>query len=255
MEACRLIICQDRGELAARAADLVIQCANDALERREQFTLVLSGGSTPQPAYALLARPDRAAAIGWSKTYILFGDERFVPPDDDRSNFAMAHGTLLSRLPIPPSHVFRVPAEAGSAAEAASMYASRLARSFSSGAGGAPPRFDLVLLGLGEDGHTASLFPGAETLREDGAWVAWSPPGALPPLVDRITLTYPVFNAARHVAFLVAGENKAAALREVLDGSADPERRPAAGIRPVDGTLTWLVDRSAAKLLEQESQT
>ncbi len=208
----------------------------------------------PQPAYALLTEPDRAAAIDWSKTYILFGDERFVLPDDDRSNFAMANGALLSRLPILPSHVFRVPVEAGSAAEAASMYADRLAESFPAAAGGAPPQFDLVLLGLGEDGHTASLFPGAETLREADAWVAWSPPGALPPFVDRITLTYPVFNAARNVAFLVAGENKAAALQEVLDGHADPQRRPAAGIRPAHGTLTWLVDPSAARLLKQELQ-
>jgi 6-phosphogluconolactonase len=251
MEACRLTVCEDRGELATRAADLVLACAREAVQQRQRFTLVLAGGSTPQTTHVLLAEPDRAAAMDWSKTCILFGDERFVPPDDDRSNFGTANRALLSRVPIPPSQVFRVPTEETSAAAAASEYAARLVRFFSSGADSLLPRFDLVMLGMGEDGHTASLFPGAATLRVADAWATWSPPGALPPLVDRITLTYPLLNAARHVVFLVAGEEKAATLHDVIEGNADPQRRPAAGIRPAGGTLTWLIDRSAARLLKQ----
>jgi 6-phosphogluconolactonase len=114
------------------------------------------------------------------------------------------------------------------------------------------PRFDLILLGLGEDGHTASLFPGAAALQVEDAWVTWSPPGVLPPAVDRITLGFPVLNAARQVAFLVAGARKAAALHDVLEGGADRDRRPAAGVQPRDGTLTWFVDQDAAKLLTRK---
>ena len=251
MKAPSLLICGNAGILAAKAAEMVAECAKEAIQQRGRFTLVLSGGATPEKTYKLLAEPAWSTAFDWSKTYIFFGDERFVRSGDVRSNYRMARNALLIRVPVPPSQVFPIPTQASAAAEVAAKYAAELARFFSPDADQkAPPRFDLILLGLGEDGHTASLFPGAPALRADDVWVTWSRPGALPPPVDRITLTYPVLNAARHVVFLVSGVKKAAALRDVLEGEATREDRPAGGVRPTDGTLTWLVDEEAAKLLQ-----
>jgi ribulose-phosphate 3-epimerase len=235
---------------------------------------VLSGGSTPEKAYALLAEPQRAAALDWTKTYVFFGDERLVPPEDPRSNFGMARRTLLDRVPLPASQVFAIPTVGMTAAEAAKTYAAELARFFPEATGSSPPRFDLILLGLGEDGHTASLFPGAAALEVQNAWVAGSPPGRLPPPVDRVTLTYPVLNAARRVAMLVTGQSKAAVVRAVIEGEkgdsphlperpggclaqmgtvpffhADRQRYPAAAVSLTDGTLTWLLDEAAAREL------
>jgi 6-phosphogluconolactonase len=187
--------------------------------------------------------------LDWERTYLFVGDERFVPPSDLRSNFGMARRSLIQRAAIAESRVFPVPTDGHSAAGAATAYWARLAEFFAMPTDSAPPRFDLILLGLGEDGHTASLFPGATTLAEERAWVTWSPPGTLPPPVDRITMTYPVLNAGRHVVFLVTGEEKAAAVRDALEGDVPRQQCPAAGVRPVDGTTTWLLDESAAKLL------
>jgi 6-phosphogluconolactonase len=241
--------CANPDILAVQAADLIVQDAEFAIRDRGIFTLVLAGGSTPEQAYRVLGDTTRAAAIDWSKTFVFFGDERFVPFDDARSNFGMASRTLLGRATIPSQHVFPVPTTAKNPAEAAEAYAGRLARFFSQDVHAALLRFDLILLGLGEDGHTASLFPGAAALDIWDRWVTWSPPGAAPPSVDRITMTYPVFNAARHVLFLASGEKKAIAVRDVLERGASPRERPAAGVRPADGRLTWLVDHNASRLL------
>jgi 6-phosphogluconolactonase len=244
----------DIDSLAAEAAEFAARCSQEAIAERGRFTLVLSGGSTPEGLYRRLARPARGECVDWAKTYVFFGDERFVPPNDPRSNLGMARKTLLSRVPLPPTQIFPVPTDGPTAAAAAERYAAELERFFSRESRECrPPRFDLILLGMGEDGHTASLFPGAAALEVDDAWVASSPPGMLPPAVERITLTYPVVNAARHVAFLVAGENKAAALREVIEGGASRKSRPAAGVRPRDGTLAWFVDEAAAGLLSRRA--
>ena len=253
MEECRLEVCHDRQALAAKASSLIVECARESLRDRGRFTIVLCGGSTPEETYLLWTQSGQMAPPDWQKTHVFFGDERFVPADDPRSNFGMADRALLSRAPVPPSQVFPVPTQRPSAAEAAKAYADQLVRFFATDGRASPPRFDLVLLGLGEDGHTASLFPGSPALEVTDAWVTWSPPGTLPPPVDRVTLTYPVLTAARHVVFLVAGEGKAPALRDGLEGKVDRRQRPAAGIQPVDGTLTWLVDESAAKLLARQS--
>jgi 6-phosphogluconolactonase len=234
--------CDDADDLANRAADFIIRTAGEAIRERGRFTLVLSGGSTPERTYRILARPVRTAALDWSRTYLFFGDERFVPPDDERSNFRMVQRSLLAGVPIPADHVFPMATAAATAEEAARDYADQLGRFFPAAAW---PRFDLVLLGLGDDGHTASLFPGAAALKVADTWVTWSPPGRLPPPVDRITLTYPVLNAARQVAFLVAGANKAAVLKQVFMENADRQQFPAAGIQPADGTLTWFVDKAS----------
>jgi 6-phosphogluconolactonase len=245
-----VITCEDAGNLAVQAADWIIEMARNAIRDRGTFTLVLAGGATPEKTYAALVRPERAAAIDWSKTYLFLGDERFVPLDDPRSNFGLARRSLLDHVPAPASHVFPITTHLESPAVSAAAYADDLARFFSRAASTfPPPRFDLVLLGLGEDGHTASLFPHAPSLQVEDAWVTWSRPGTTPPPVDRVTLTYPVLNAAHRVAFLVAGENKAAPVRDVLEGRADRDLRPAARVRPTDGTLTWFLDRGAASLL------
>jgi len=254
MKTPSLVVCKGSVALAVKAADTITECAKEAIAQRGRFLIVLSGGSTPEHTYRRLAEPDGSAAVDWSKTFVFFADERLLPPQHDHSNYGMVRRTLLTQVPLPPLHVFPIPTQASTAAEAAARYGAELARFFSAEAlRGAPPCFDLILLGLGEDGHTASLFPGAPALRVDDAWVTWSRPGALPPLVDRITLTYPVLNAARHAVFLVSSAKKAAALRDVLEGKATREERPAAGVRPTAGTLTWLVDEEAASQLTQRS--
>jgi 6-phosphogluconolactonase len=242
-----LIVCEN-GALAEQAADFVVRIARDAVRQRKRFMFALAGGSTPEATYRLLGEPERLNATPWAKTHLFFGDERFVPPEDQRSNFAMVQRSLLACVPVPRAQVHAVPTTLASAAESAAAYSDELARHFSASDRGVP-RFDLILLGLGEDGHTASLFPHAPALRITNEWVTWTPPGNLPPPVDRITLTYPVLNAGRHVVFLVSGAKKAPALHDVLEGKLLPEQRPAAGVKPYDGTLTWFVDADAAQLL------
>ena len=249
MPAPEFVIYSDADALAQGAADLISESAQHAVQRRGRFTLVLAGGSTPRETYRALGQPERIAAVPWLRTYLFFGDERFVPPGDVNSNIRMVQEALLSRVPVSASQVFPVPTHFRSAAESAAAYADELAQFFAVPADAAPPRFDLILLGLGDDGHTASLFPGARALQERVAWVTGSPPGRVPPAVDRITLTYPVLNAARRVVFLVSGEKKAAALRDVLERQPNREQCPAAGVQPLDGATTWLVDEGATRLL------
>jgi 6-phosphogluconolactonase len=242
-------IFKNSDHLAMHAADLITQAAQGAIRVRGRAMLALAGGSTPEKTYSLLARPGRRSRIDWAHTYLFFGDERFVRPDDPSSNFAMVQRTLLAPVPVPAGHAFPVPTQIGTAAAAAAEYAATLTRVFGIGDSHDPPRFDLILLGLGEDGHTASLFPGAASLGVTDRWVVASPPGTLPPPVERITLTFAVLNAAREILFLVSGQNKAEALHEVLEGRPSREERPAVCVRPVDGTLTWLVDEAAASRL------
>ena len=166
------------------------------------------------------------AAVDWSKTFLFFGDERFVPPDDDRSNYKMVRQSLLQNASIAADHVFAIPTNWSSPQQAAEEYA-RTLKTFFGGVGW--PEFDLVLLGLGDDGHTASLFPGAAALRVTDRWVTSSPPGVLPPPVDRVTLTFPVFNAARQVMFLVSDENKAQAVADIYQGRASVARAACRG--------------------------
>jgi 6-phosphogluconolactonase len=238
--------------LAAEAANRIIQASRDAIQQRGRFTLVLSGGSTPEKTYQILAKPGRPT-LDWSKTYLFFGDERFVPPDDPQSNYGMAKRSLLDPAAVAQDHVFAMPTNTASPATSAQAYGETLGRFFSTPVNREPPRFDMILLGLGDDGHTASLFPGAKALAVQNVWVTWSPPGTLPPPVDRITFTYPLLNAAQQVLFLVAGAKKAEALRDIIEGQPSPTVRPAAGVRSAHGSLTWLVDEAAAGLLKKRS--
>jgi len=242
----------DADRLAAKAAARIAQAAAESIRHRGRFTLVLAGGSTPRKTYALLARGEGEASIDWSRTFLFFGDERHVPHDDPRSNYRMAHESLLTIAPIAHDQVLPIETDLATAEQCADQYSSALVRFFGLPAG-SMPIFDLILLGLGDDGHTASLFPDAAALGVNDRIATWSPPGVLPPPVARITLTYPALNAARQVMFLVAGANKAEALRDVVEGNATAQQRPAAGVRPESGRLTWLVDQSAAGLLQPSS--
>ena len=254
-----LKVCRDAASLAAEAADRIMAAAKAAIAKSGRFTLVLSGGSTPERTYQLLAQPQRRSQIDWSRTWLFFGDERCVPSDDPRSNFHLANGALLKPANVPADHVLEINATMGTPANCASQYELVLKEFFKFGASSTQsgnafdfPSFDVILLGLGDDGHTASLFPGKPSLDEKKCWITWSPPGVLPPPVDRITFTFPLINAAQEVMFLVAGAGKAAIVRDVLEGPADFHKHPSTGVRPDDGKLTWLLDEAAAGMLKRE---
>jgi 6-phosphogluconolactonase len=232
-------------ELFDAAAELVVRACTDAVAQRGRFTITLSGGSTPKSLYNLLATNARAT-LPWDRMFFFFGDERHVPPTDAESNYRMTDETLLSKVPVAASNVFRIPAENPDADAAAAAYEESL-RQFFAPAPGAFPRFDLILLGMGPDGHTASLFPGTAGLKETSRFVIanWVEKFK----TSRITLTLPVLNAARAVAFLVSGTDKAPALKAVLESDASGEEYPSKLVQPTDGRLIWLIDRAAASQL------
>jgi 6-phosphogluconolactonase len=230
-------------ELFQAAAEEFAEAANAAVQTEGKFTVALSGGSTPKGMFHLLAG-EKFASLPWSKMYFFWGDERHVPPDHPDSNYRMAYEALLSKVPVPKENVFRVPTENKDANAAALAYEETL-KAFFKLRPGEVPRFDLILLGLGPDGHTASLFPESAALREDKRLVVanWVEKFK----TYRITFTYPVLNNAGRVTFLVAGEDKAPALHEVLENKNSG--LPAQQVRPKNGRLIWLVDRAAASQL------
>ena len=242
---------RDAQAMSERAVALTLEAAREAIAARGRFTIALTGGSSPVGAYEQLAQTSSKEA-NWDKWVVFLGDDRFVPPDDDRSNYGQARRTLLSHVPIPPENVYRVATGVAHPEAAAQAYAQTLAEVFGVPAAGPPPVFDLILLGMGDDGHTASLFPGYPSLEVTDRWVVSSPPGTLPPPVERVTFTFSMLNAARRVLFLVTGAKKAVPVRDVLEGGANVQDRPAAGVRPSEGTLTWLLDEAAASLLAKK---
>ena len=229
-------------ELFEAGAELVAHAAKESVDERGRFTIALSGGSTPRNLYNLLATNARTS-LPWDRMFFFFGDERHVPPTDKDSNFRMANEAMLSKAPIPEANIFRVPAEDPDAAAVAEAYDQTL-RKFFALEPGQVPVFDLILLGLGTDGHTASLFPGTEALAEKNRLVVanWVEKFK----THRITFTLPVLNAAHEVAFLVSGSDKAPALQAVLQSDAPGEKYPAKLVHPTNGKLIWLVDRAAA---------
>lgn len=236
-----LRIVQSEAQLAERLADIFIADAKSAIAARGAFNVAFAGGTTPKAAYELLARDERKPQIEWSKVQVFFSDERCVPPNDVDSNYRMAKLALLDHIDIPRVNVHRMRGEID-APKAAEEYAALLRAHF-----GNEPHFDLIMLGMGPDGHTASLFPGAD------------PQDAAEKLVRavyvdkfstyRITFTPHAINAARHVVVATAGAAKADALRAVLKGKYDPIDYPVQIVHPLEGTLTWLVDRAAAAQL------
>ncbi|MDX1687709.1 MAG: 6-phosphogluconolactonase [Candidatus Promineifilaceae bacterium] len=245
----QLLIFETAAELHHVAAAYWRRLAQEAVEVRGRFLLVLAGGSTPKPLYRRMAQSPYREDVPWSQTHVFWGDERMTSPEDPESNYGQARETLLSQVPVPPEQVHPVPGKL-EPEEAALAYGETLARW--ARAGRSWPRFDLVLLGLGSDGHTASLFPGSTGGEEEGvpARAVHAEYGDRP--ADRVTLTPPVFNSARQIFFLVTGEEKAEAVAGVLDGEYDPGRWPAQRIRPEDGRVSWLVDRAAATQLVDE---
>jgi 6-phosphogluconolactonase len=227
--------------LARAAAEEWRARAGAAVAASGRFAVALSGGSTPRALYALLASAEAPFrdALPWDRTHVFFADERAVPPHHPHSNYGMARDALLAHVPLPPGSVHRMRGE-DDPALAARAYEEELRALL-----GPAPRLDLVLLGLGADGHTASLFPGSPLLAERSRLVAAAEAG-LEPLVRRVTLTLPVLEGAGRVLFLVAGARKAAALARVLRGGEGADPPPAARVRPAAGAL-WLVDRAAAR--------
>lgn len=233
-------------ELFEAAAEEVVQAASRAVSEHGRFTIALSGGSTPKSLYNLLATNARTS-LPWDRMFFFWSDERHVPPTDPDSNYRMADEAMLSKIPVAPGNVFRVPAENPDAAAAAAAYEQTLRKFFSL----QPeqfPRFDLILLGMGPDGHTASLFPETPALRQNSRLAVANWVEKLK--ASRITFTLPVINAAASVAFLVSGSDKAPALHSVLESDAAGEQYPAKLVRPTDGKLIWFVDRAAASLLK-----
>ena len=231
-------------QLAVAAAERFVERAREfhgtPLER---FSVALAGGKTPRRVYELLATDRFKNRIDWPQVYLFFGDERSVPPDHPESNYRTVYESLISKVPIPPKNVHRIVGE-GNPNENARAYENQLRTFF---AGLSWPRFELVLLGMGEDGHTASLFPNSAALQEMSRWVV--PTKNEQSGQDRITLTVPVFNHARRVAFLVTGQKKAQRLKEVLRPEPGSGQLPAQAIKPIDGSVEWLVDAEAASLL------
>ncbi len=240
MTAIRIL--PDPQALAEAAARHVVERAQTAIRERGRFSIALSGGSTPRDLHLRLARPPLVDQIDWARVHVFFGDERCVPPDDERSNFRMANETLLSRVPIPPEQIHRMRGELPPE-EAAADYERQLHALF----GDEPPRLDLILLGMGDNGHTASLFPGLSAVREQQRWVVAEYVAEVS--MWRVTLTPVVLNLAREDVFLVAGAAKAEMLRQVLEGPYAPDKLPAQVVRPTLGEVIWMVDAAAAAAL------
>jgi 6-phosphogluconolactonase len=236
-------------ELFAAAAEEVVRAANEAVAQRGRFTIALAGGSTPKSLYNLLATNARTA-LPWDRMFFFWGDERHVPPTDSDSNYRMADEAMLAKIPVPAANVFRMKTENPEAEAVAEDYEETL-RKFFQLEPGQLPTFDLILLGMGPDGHTASLFPGTAALQEKSRLVLANWVEKMK--TYRITLTLPVLNAARCVIFLVSGTDKAPALHAVLEEDVSGEQYPAKLVQPRQGKVIWLVDRAAASSLSSKN--
>lgn len=248
----RLYVCQTQEDLFEATAQIVVQSVSRKRELGHLYSVALSGGSTPQGLFARLAADPYRSQVAWSSIHVFWGDERAVPPDHVDSNFRMAKEHLLDRVPIPTDQVFRMEGEC-QAQDAADRYEDVLQSAFSLKNKEAAPRFDLILLGMGPDGHTASLFPETSVLVETKRWVA--APWVEKFQTHRITLTPLVINAARRIVFVVSGLDKALAAQAVLEGTSQPSQYPAQLVNPVQGEVIWLMDREAASQLQQTSVT
>ncbi|HLJ85245.1 MAG TPA: 6-phosphogluconolactonase [Candidatus Angelobacter sp.] len=243
-------IADDAASLNRAAVDEFARCARNAIDARGKFCVALASGSTPRGVYSLLAEDDQAAQhansrrLPWDKVFFFFGDERHVPPTDVESNYRMASEALLSKVPIPTANIFRVMAEQD-ANSAATQYEDTLRSLFQLGAN-QWPRFDLIFLGIGPDGHTASLFPDSPALKESSRMVAANWVEKFQSY--RITFTFPVLNHAEEVVFLVSGDSKAEIILDILQGQRK-DAYPCQHVHPVSGKLLWMLDRGAAKLL------
>jgi 6-phosphogluconolactonase len=237
-----LVICRDLDELSRRAAEEFVGLAGQSVRHSGRFTVALSGGSTPKSLYHLLGEPAYSERVPWHKVHFFWGDERCVPPDHPESNYGMAKAALLSKVPIPEENVHRMAGEKEPPV-AATEYERTLIEFFGLQRG-EWPRFDLMLLGVGEDGHTASLFPESEALENREKLVVATYVEKLK--AYRLSLTLPVINHAANIWFLVAGASKATVVSRILKAGPASSRLPAARVAPVDGRLIWFITRNAA---------
>ncbi len=238
----------DLDTISQQAAAYIVRIARESVVTRGRFTIALSGGSTPRKLYGLLASEPYNSQIDWQLVDIFWSDERCVPPDDPESNYFMAHEVLLSRISIPVAQVHRMPADQLNRDAASLSYTQEMQRVFSTNG---IPDFDLLQLGLGPEGHTASLFPHQPSLHERERLVM---PVTVPkPPPDRLTFTPPILNAARNVLFLATGADKADALHAVIEGPFNPDEYPAQIVRPPNGEVTWMVDSAIAQKIHVKS--
>jgi 6-phosphogluconolactonase len=240
-------ILADGAAIAKRAAQEFVQAAASAVREKGSFNVALAGGSTPKALYSLLVNdPTLRSQVPWDKMHLFFGDERHVPPDHPDSNFRMATEAMISKSPMKPEQVTRIKGEYPDAGQAALEYEKAL-REYFKLKNGEYPRFDLVLVGMGNEGHTLSLFPGTKALHADGRIAVRNWVGKL--YADRITLTAPAASNAARVIFMATGTDKAPALKAVLEGPFEPEQLPAQLLQPKNGKLLWLVDTTAGSML------
>jgi 6-phosphogluconolactonase len=236
-------IFDDSEAVAHAAARRFVDLAHESINARGGFSVALAGGSTPKRVYELLASDEFNGQVEWQHVHIFFGDERCVPPEHHDSNYRMAREALLTHVMLPIENIHRMVGE-GDAVANARLYEDELREFFN---GAQWPELDLVMLGMGDDGHTASLFPGSRALSEEQAWVTANWVEKFDTF--RITLTAPAINHARHVMFIVTGAGKADRLPEVLNGPREPERLPSQLINPIDGMLEWFTDKAATAKL------
>ena len=243
----------DAEAVSRAAAQDLVELAREAIAERGRFCVALSGGSTPRRMYEILSEAPRWAKLDWLRVEFFWGDERGVPAEHPDSNYGVAAAALLDKLGVPADRIHRIHGEMPDPEQAAVLYQDELARVFATPVDGLPPIFDLVLLGMGPDGHTASLFPYSQALTERRRWVV----GQTVPRLGkpRITMTLPTLNRAAEVRLLVTGSDKARVLREALTGPREPERLPVQGVVPEAGRLVWLVDRGAATELPADGST
>jgi 6-phosphogluconolactonase len=246
-----VVVLPDAGEITRRAADEFLKSVNEAIAQKGSFTVALAGGSTPKALYSMLSGdPDYSSKIPWPKLHFFFGDERHAPPDNSESNFHMANQTLFSNGLVKPEQITRIKGEYADTEKAALEYEQDL-RAYFKLKEGEYPRFDLVLLGMGDEGHTLSLFPGTKALHATNRIAVRNWVGKL--YTERITLTVAAANQANRLMFCVTRADKALALKAVLEGPYEPEQLPAQFIQPVNGKLLWLVDKDAGSLLAKNS--
>lgn len=239
------LIFKDKETASQQAAQMIMQLILSSLQRKDICTVALSGGSSPVRLYEILSEEPYKEKIPWDKIHFFWGDDRYVPHDDDRSNFKLAMDTMLGKLPVPPGHVHGMPTETDAATDA-TAYEAELRKFFDNEG----PAIDINIMGLGENGHTASLFPHIDILHDHTHWVVG-------PYIDevkmhRITLTADALNQSKNILFLVFGESKADVLHQVLEGPYQPEELPAQLIKPVDGTVTWILDEAVAGKLKNK---
>ena len=238
----RIVIYPDMDTFSREAAGYIVRIANESIVTRGRFNIALSGGTTPRKAYGLLGSEPYRSQVDWALVDIFWADERCVPPESPDSNYYMAQEVLLGNIPIPANQVHRMPADQPDRNAASQAYTLEMQHTF--GTNGIP-QFDLIQLGMGPEGHTASLFPHQASLHEQQRLVM---PVSVPkPPPDRLTFTPPLLNAARNVLFLVTGSDKADALHAVLEGPYQPDEYPAQIVRPPNGEVIWMLDTAAAK--------